>query len=136
MHRPLALAASLAWAATPALAQGLPDLDAVAAQAADLTGRIAEAAADQVLVADMLGRDVIGPDGTALGTLENLVVLPGGNLVAAVIARPEGRRIAVPWDAAKAGVKAGQPIEIPFSAAELDGAEALRDLTGALGLGD
>ena len=85
----------------------LPNLDAMTSQAADLTSKLAEGAADQVLVADMLGRDVIGPDGTALGTLENLVVLPGGNLVAAVIARPEGRRIALPWDAAKAGVKAG-----------------------------
>lgn len=132
MLRAIAVATTLAL---PVAAQDLPDLDAVASQATDLATEVAEAAADRVLVADMLGRDVIGPDGAVLGTLDDLVVLPGGNLVAAVIARPEGRPVALPWDAAKAGVAAGEPVEIPFTGAELDGAQALRDLTDALGVG-
>ena len=133
MLRPLSLALTLAL---PAAAQGVPDLDAAASQAADLAAQLGETAADRVLVADLLGREVIGPDGEALGTLDDLVVLPGGNLVAAVIARPDGTPVALPWDAAKAGVAAGRPVEVPYTGAELDGAQALRELTGALGLGD
>lgn len=116
--------------ATPATAQDLPSMEDVSSAASDLAGRVA----DHVMVADMIGRDVVGPDGAALGTLENLVVLPGGNLVAAVVALEDGTRVALPWDAAKAGVKAGEPVEVPFTRAEIDGQAALRDLSDALGL--
>lgn len=130
---PLAAPVAAPAQEVPALGPALGD---VAEAARDLAGRVA----DHVLVADMLGRDVIGPDGEALGTLGDLVVLPGGNLVAAVVDLGDGDgeggggRIALPWDAAKAGVRAGEPVEVPFTRAEIEGDAALRDLSAALGL--
>jgi sporulation protein YlmC with PRC-barrel domain len=128
------LALPLALLALPAGAQSLPDPAAVTEGAAALVSELGDMAADHLLIADMLGAEVIGADGTAIGTVENFVAIPGGRLVAAVIARMDGGRIALPWDAVKAGVAAGEAIELPMTEAELDGAEALRDLTEALGL--
>jgi sporulation protein YlmC with PRC-barrel domain len=122
------------FAAHVAGAQSVPDAAAITEGAASLAAELAGTAADHVLIADMLGAEVIGVDGTPIGTVEDFAALPGGNLVAAVVVRDGGGRIALPWDAVKTGVAAGEAIELPMTEAELDGAGTLRDLTAALGL--
>ncbi|TFL20123.1 PRC-barrel domain-containing protein [Jannaschia formosa] len=118
----------------PLAAQDLPEPDALLSGAADAAERLRDAAEDRLTLADSLGAEVIGPDGESIGTVEDFVALPGGNLVAAVIAREGGDRIALPWDIVQAGLAAGSEIEIPMTGSELDGAEALQDLSDALDL--
>ena len=132
--RPALPALTLCLAAAPLLAQDMPDPAAMLDGAADLAADLGGRAADSVLLADSLGAEVIGPDGEPLGTVADFVVLPGGNLVAAVIERPDGGRLALPWEAVQAGIMAGRRIELPMTGAEIEGAAALGDLTAALGL--
>jgi hypothetical protein len=115
-------------------AQDLPDPQALTSGAAEAAERLRGLAEDHLLIADMLGAAVIGADGDPVGTVEDFVVLPGGNLVAAIVAREAGGRIALPWDAVQAGVAAGSEIALPMTEAEIDGAEAIRGLNEALGL--
>jgi sporulation protein YlmC with PRC-barrel domain len=124
----------LSLAPLAASGQSLPDPSALADRASEAAQSVRDIAGEHLLIASMIGREVIGPDGGAVGTVEDFAVLPGGNLVAAVVSRGDGARIALPWDAVKAGVAAGEPVGIPFTAAEIDGQEALRDLADALGL--
>ncbi|CUH33554.1 PRC-barrel domain protein [Jannaschia seosinensis] len=119
----------------PASAQSLPDRQDVLSSATDVASEIADAAEDRLLIADILGREMIGADGNSIGTVENFVVLPGGNLVAAVIARKDGSRIALPWKAVQAGLAVeGSDITLPMSGEEIDGSEPLRKLTDSLDL--
>jgi hypothetical protein len=126
---------TLALLAAPAAgAQSLPDMDAALGAVTEAAGALREAGEDRLLIADALGREVFGADGEAVGTVEDFAVLPGGNLVAAIVARPDGGRIALPWKAVQAGLAAGRTVELPMTGAEIDGAEALRELSDALGL--
>ena len=82
MRTPLALAALLALAAPlPALAQ----LDDISGAAEEAASQLSDAAADKLLLADMIGLEITGPNGDTVGTVEDLVAVPGGKLVAAVI---------------------------------------------------
>jgi hypothetical protein len=132
--RPILMFLAALAAPGPLVAQDLPEPDAVVSAARDAAERLRDLAEDRLTLADMLGAEVIGADGTPIGTVEDFVALPGGNLVAAIVAREGGGRIALPWDAVQAGVAAGTGIELPMTEAELDGAEAIRGLNAALGL--
>jgi ribosomal 30S subunit maturation factor RimM len=134
MRAALALFILPALVSPPAGAQSPADAAAIAEGAAALASEVGEIAADSLLIADMLGAEVVGADGQPIGTVEDFVAAPGGRLLAAVVARSGGGRVALPWTAVKAGVAAGGTIELPMTEAELDGAEALRDLTKVLGL--
>jgi hypothetical protein len=132
--RPTLMLLALLAAPLPLAAQDLPEPDAVLSGARDAAERLRDIAEDRLTIADMLGTEVIGADGMAIGTVADFVALPGGNLVAAVVEREGGGRIALPWDAVQAGVAAGTEVELPMTEAELDGAEAIRALNEALGL--
>ena len=132
---PLTLAICLAL---PALAQdGLPDLpDEIAGSEAMASAAraILEAGEDKFLLADLIGREVTGPDGAALGTVDNLAALPGGRLVAALMTLEDGTRIAVPYQALSLSAAAGTlEATLPMSADQLSDMDELKDLAATLG---
>ena len=122
----------LLLAANPAHAQSLGDVAGAAKEAADT---LKSAAENKLLVADMLGAEVTGPGGEAIGTVENLAVVPGGKLVAAVIALEGGDKLPVPYQMVKvsrAQEKLG--VTLPVSLKDLRGDEAVKALAEALDL--
>jgi sporulation protein YlmC with PRC-barrel domain len=129
-----ALTAAIVLVPALAPAQEVPGLSQIEGAAGDLLDRGIDLGADVLLIADLLGREVVGPDGGSLGTVEDFVLIPGGNLVAALIARPDAPTIALPYEAVSAGVAVNGPVEIPMTGAEIDGSEALARLSRALGL--
>ena len=127
-------ALTLALLVTPtyAHAQSPGDLAGAAKEAADT---LKQAAADKLLVADMLGAEVTGPGGERLGTVENLVVVPGGKLVAAILALEGGEKLPVPYRMVKvsrAQEKLG--VSLPVTLEDLRGDEAVEALAEALDL--
>lgn len=135
MHRNVIAIATAALTAGAAGAQDLPlpgevtSLDDLSAAAETLAGM----AADKLLVRDLLGQPLVGAEGAEIGTVENFVVLPGGNLVAALVETSDGGRIAVPFSAVKLGAAVqGAPMELPFAASEVAGLEALSSLADTL----
>jgi PRC-barrel domain len=128
------LAASLAMLAPPALGQSLPDVpdsltDSSAIASAAQT--IAEAAKDKVLVGDLIGQSLTGVEGDTIGTVENLVAVPGGRLVAALVRTSDGTRIAVPYAALKVSA-AAQGLSATVPASELTGMGELQSLAQSL----
>lgn len=119
-----------------ALAQGLdlPDEVTDAEGMASAARTIAEAGVDKLLIADMIGLEVKGPEGETLGTVEDLVAVPGGRLVAALLSLEDGPRIAVPYAALKVtGARDALEATLPATAEELSGMGELGDLASALG---
>jgi len=104
-----------------------PDAIAGAARA------MAKAAKDRLLVKDLLGRKLQGPDGQPLGTVDNLAVIPGGRIVAALVTLPDGTRLALPFNAVTLATSAqGVQATVPATAEQLKGMPALVDLAGSL----
>lgn len=113
-------------------AQSLGDLAGAAESAAET---LKSAAADKLLVADMLGAEVTGPGGEAIGTVENLAVVPGGKLVAAILTLENGERLPVPYQMVKVSRAQGKlDIELPVTLEDLRGDEAVNALAAALDL--
>lgn len=113
-------------------AQSPGDLAGATKEAADT---LKQAAADKLLVADMLGAEVTSPGGERLGTVENLVVVPGGKLVAAILALEGGEKLPVPYRMVKvsrAQEKLG--VSLPVTLDDLRGDEAVEALAKALDL--
>ena len=146
--------ASLAIAA-PALAQsdgaqsdgasgavGAATDAASAAASGDLAGAadaaaeaLRGAAEERLLIADLIGAEVAGPDGASLGTIENLVAVPGGTLVAAVLAVEGGGRLPVPYRLVKvSGAADALGVSLPVGLEELRADEAVRSLASLLDL--
>lgn len=126
------LALLAAVCALPAAAQGTGDIASAAKSAAD---ELASGAKDKLLVKDMLGADVTGPGGEKIGTVENLVVVPGGRVVAAIVATDaeDTGRIPVPFSVVKmaqAGGKLG--LELPVGLSKLQGMKEVQALAGAV----
>lgn len=112
----------------------LPDEIAGSEAMAEAAATIAEAGADKVLVGDMIGLEVKGPEGEALGTIEDLAAIPSGRLVAALMTLEDGTRIAVPYAALKVtGARDALEAALPVAAEELRDIGALTDLAEALG---
>ena len=131
--RALALALTLPVAAS-AQDLDLPDEIAGSEALADAAATIAESGADKILVADFIGLEVKGPDGEALGTVEDLAAIPGGRLVAALMTLEDGTRIAVPYAALKVtGARDAIEATLPIAAEELGGMPELTALAEALG---
>ncbi len=82
----------------------------------------------------MIGRKVTGPDGDELGEVEDLVVAPGGQVVAVLVKPDEGDRVALPYRALKVSGAASASEEMGLSlpidldeARAIDGMQALTD---------
>ena len=66
--------------------------------------------------------------------MENLVAVPGGRLVAALMTLEGGTRIAVPYQALKvSGAAETVQATLPMSAGDLRGMSELKDLAAQLG---
>ena len=146
----LALALAPALAPAPALAQsGAADAatDAASSLASGDLGTAASSAAEAVrgaaearlLIAGMIGAEVTGPNGEALGTIENLVAVPSGTLVAAILAVEGGERLPVPFELVKttnraSGAADALGVELPIGLEELRADEAVTALADALDL--
>lgn len=95
-------------------------------------------AADKILIRDLLGKEVTGTDGEAIGTVEDFAVIPGGalpgaQLVAVIVTRPDGDRLALPFTAVRIGMSgATRTLSLPFAASEVTGVAALSDLAADL----
>lgn len=119
--------------------EALTDPAAITDAAASAAQTLEKSAKGHLLVAEMLGSEIAGPSGDTLGTLENLVVIPGGKIVAAIVKPKQGDPIALPYQALKvsaaasAGKKTG--LTLPIELEKARGMSALQDLTAAV-LGD
>lgn len=117
----------------PASAQDLPTFDdltsasAIASAAESLESKLG----DRLLVRDLLGKELKGADGESVGTIEDLAVVPGGRVIAAIVSTGDGSRIAVPFAAVKLADSASR-VEVPVAASELTGMSALGSLATAL----
>ena len=95
-------------------------------------------AADKVLIRDLLGKEVTGTDGDAIGTVEDFAIIPGGalpgaQLVAAIVVTPDGDRLALPFTVVRIGMSgATRTLSLPFAASEVTGVAALSDLAADL----
>ena len=138
MRPALILAAALALP-LPATAaeplQGIPDPQAIGDIAGDATKTLSEKARQKVLVRGMLGSEITGPGGGTIGTLDNLVIVPGGQVVAAIVKPEDGEPLALPYQALKvsAAASAGKAagVSLPVGLEELRGMQSVKDLTAA-----
>ena len=85
-------------------------------------GGAAQKAADQLkgnaksklLASQVIGRQITGPGGKTAGTVEDLVVVPGGQVVA-ILVNPSG---------------GGQPVALPYGALKVSAASSAADEMG------
>ena len=134
MIRFVILALTLPMAAVAQGALDLPDEIAGSEAMASAAQAILEAGVDKILIGDLIGTTIEGPEGEALGTVENLVAVPGGRLVAALMTLEDGTRIAVPYQALKvSGAAETVQATLPMSAGDLRGMSELTDLAEQLG---
>lgn len=129
------MTAALVLAALPAAAQsngsGSPDLASAAKEAATA---LSDSAKDSLLVRDLLGATVTAPGGEKSGTVEDLVVVPGGRIVAALVKTgSDGERIPVPFSAVKVTRSASKlSLELPESIEALKKDSAVDALAKAI----
>ena len=127
---PAASAQGAAKGAAKAAASG--DLSSAATAAAEALKGAAEA---KLLIADLIGADVTGPDDRKLGTVDDLVAVPGGRIVAAVLSVEGGERLPVPFGLVKvANAADASGVSLPVTLDELRADEAIRTLADALEL--
>lgn len=107
----------------------------IASAAKSAAGALASAGKDKLLVKDMLGAEVTGPGGETIGTVENLAVIPGGRVVAALLSTrsKDTGRIAVPFSAVKISRGAGKlGLGLPMSLSKLKSMDKVQALTKAV----
>ncbi len=105
-----------------------------AQKAADQFGQKAKS---KLLASKMLGQEVTGPGGGTVGTLQDLVVVPGGQVIA-VLVKPSdgGQPVALPYQAMKvsaassAAGKAG--LSLPVSLEDARAIQGMQALTKAV----
>ncbi|WP_181707653.1 PRC-barrel domain-containing protein [Chthonobacter rhizosphaerae] len=98
-----ALFACLYASSSPAQSTGSAPSDlATAAESAAAT--LSKSAKDSLLVRDLLGAEVTAPGGDVSGTVQDLVVVPGGRIVAAIV-EPKA--------------KGADPVPVPFAAVKV-----------------
>jgi sporulation protein YlmC with PRC-barrel domain len=135
-HLAVASLAPLAWAPLAAAQEmpvELPDSLTDASGIASAARTLAEAGADRLLLADLIGQEIIGSDGSTVGTVEDFVATPGGRVVAALVSMPDGTRLAVPYAAIKVvGAAETAGLEVPVTASELQEMGELRSLAESL----
>ncbi|WP_230533399.1 PRC-barrel domain-containing protein [Microvirga roseola] len=141
---PTVLMVATTMGSQPATAQGTPnpaqaaqqlmpgDVASAAKSAADT---LTSSAKDSLLVKDLLGAQVSGPGGDTVGTVDNLVAVPGGRIVAAILV-PQGQggdRIPVPFSIVKVAKTSGKlGITLPVSLSELKGMKEVQQLVSAV----
>ena len=117
-------------------AQSLTDASAVAESAMKTVETLSKNAAEHMLVKDMLGTEVTGPGGNVVGTVENLVVVPGGKVMAVIIKPKDGQPVALPYGALKVSTAASAAnsigLTLPISLDDLRGKEAVQKLTSTV----
>jgi ribosomal 30S subunit maturation factor RimM len=116
----------------PAAAQDLPDLSSASS---DAVSALKKAAENKLLIADLIGADVKEPSGRVVGTIKNLVAIPGGRIVAALIKPSDSSDLLpVPFQALKVA-KASETASatLPDTMKNLRNSSAVKDLSSALG---
>lgn len=107
----------------------------VASATTEALHTLGSAAKDKLLVRDLIGAKVTGPSASPLGTVEDLVVIPGGRVVAAIIS-PNAKdlgRVPVPFSVTKISHYAGKlELTLPVSLSELKGMKEVQSLAQAL----
>lgn len=115
--------------------EALTDPAAIGDAASQAADELASKAEDKVLASEMIGREITGPDGDTLGEVEDLVVVPGGKVMA-VLVRPsdDGELVALPYQALKVSAAAEGGDELGLSlpvdleeARAIDGMQALTE---------
>ncbi len=84
---------------------------------------------------DLLGTNVTGPGGSTIGTVADLVVIPGGRIIAAIISTKDKKtgRIPVPFSIVKVSNTAGKlGLALPVSVSELKGMKEIQSLAQAV----
>jgi len=107
----------------------------VASAATEAAKALGSAAQDKLLVRDLLGAPVSGPGGGTVGTIADLVVIPGGRVVAAIIAARDKEigRIPVPFSVAKISHTTGKlGLTLPISLSDLRGLKEIESLAEAI----
>ena len=142
MRHAVAATVLLVVSVSPALAEdanpveALTDPTAISDAAASGLEALQDASADKVMVSAMMGRKVRGPGGETLGTLEDLVVIPGGKIVAILVRPDEGEPVALPYQALKvsgAASAAGEAgLSLPVGLDEARAMEGMQALTSAV----
>lgn len=142
MRIKLLAAALLVSAPVEALSQAsglldsLSDPSSITDAAVTAVDTMRSQASEHLLASNILGQEVTGPGGDTVGTIEDLVVVPGGKLVAVLIKPRDGEPIALPYQALKASAvaSAGDSLgfSLPVSLEEARGMQSLQDLTSAI----
>lgn len=126
-----AVTLSMAFACLPARAQA-PD---VGTMTSDAVATLKGAAKDRLLVGDMIGSPVNGPSGSEVGTIANLVAIPGGRLVAVVVDLSDGSKLPIPYQVMKIELAADTlNISLPVTVDELRNDSGVKELQGLLSL--
>lgn len=128
---PALILAAASLQTAPATAQTMTDVTSAAKSAAKTLG---SAAQDKLLVRDMLGAGVSGPNGKTVGTVDDLVAIPGGRIVAAIIATDAADmgRIPVPFSMVKVSRTAGKlGFALPAELSELKNMKEIQALAAA-----
>ena len=118
------------------VAQTLSDPSAIADSASKAASTLTGKAKEHVLVRQMLGQQVTGPGGDVLGTLDNLVVVPGGQVVAVVVKPEQGQPVVLPYQALKVSAASSASeklgLTLPMSLKEAKDMSAIQDLTSTV----
>ncbi len=96
------------------MVETLTDASAIGDAASKAADELAKKGKASVLASEMIGREVTGPGGGALGTVQDLVVVPGGQVMAILVA-PKG---------------GGAPVALPYRALKVSGAAKAADQLG------
>ncbi len=96
------------------MVEALTDPSAISDAATKAADELAGKAKDSLLASEMIGREVTGPGGDSLGTVQDLVVIPGGQVMA-ILVKPKG---------------GGEPVALPYRALKVSGAAKAADQMG------
>jgi sporulation protein YlmC with PRC-barrel domain len=139
MLGPLAMtliALPLPLAAQSDLIEALTDPAAIGDAAQGAADRLASEAEDKVLVSEMIGREVTGPGGERVGAVDDLVVVPGGQIVAVLVSPAEGAPVALPYRALKVSAAASAAeqmgLSLPVSLEDARAMQGMQALTRAV----
>lgn len=127
-----ATAALVVLTGAAALAQDLPDLSSASS---DAVSALSDAAESKLLIADLIGANVSDPSGNTVGTVDDLVAIPGGRIVAALIKPSDGGDLVpVPFKAVKVSQTADKAsAALPDTLGAMRDSSAVQKLSDALG---
>jgi hypothetical protein len=130
------IAAPLPLAAGAGMAETLTDPAKIGDAAAKAADRLAKKAKSKVLASKMIGRKVTGPGGGTVGTVEDLVVVPGGQVVAVLVKPGSGQPVALPYGALKVSAASSAAdslgLSLPVSLEEARAMQGMQALTKAV----